>query len=335
MEAFDRWMRCREEAGARVDEEFKETEPYSAGVDVLTGDATLPNDLHQLLRILGPAARDSAAFFRVPERRARDVAVVGDRVTFPPLPGYEEQGGSQARLFRSRGGTHAAVLVPHWNANPDSYHAICRALAWRGVDTLCLVLPHHGVRAVDARPTANLFVSANLGRTVRLVKQSVIEVMVAAEWLKGLGHSRVSMVGFSLGSCIAALAAAHDPTVHSAVLALTAGDFAEVVWTGRATRHIRAAVEDHITLEELRAAWAIISPQGYVGQLAQRKIGVQVISGQRDAVVLPSITARYVASLVAAGVEVDHLELGCGHYTLGDFPYNVRALLAATAFLRR
>jgi hypothetical protein len=56
----------------------------------------------------------------------------------------------------------------------------------------------------------------------------------------------------SLGSWVAGLIAAHDPAVRRAALLLSAGSLADMVWTGRATRHIRASLDVEVGLADLR-----------------------------------------------------------------------------------
>ena len=60
------------------------------------------------------------------------------------------------------------------------------------------------------------------------------------------------MLEMRLGSWIAGLIAAHDPSVAKAALFLKVGSLADMVWTGRATRLKRNNLEPEIELTDLR-----------------------------------------------------------------------------------
>src|SRR6185436_19739326 len=105
---------------------------------------------------------------------------------------------------------------------------------------------------------------------------------------------RFSVVGASLGSCIAGLTGLFDPRVGASALLLTAGNFADVVWTGRATRHIREALQPAMTLEELRAIWSIISLDSFVDRFRKPDHRLLLLSAARDQVVLPQLTRDFV-----------------------------------------
>ncbi len=335
---LDKLIREREEQLARLDEEFKATEPFSTSLLQIMDEPNIADNLENLIRVVSMALDRSDAFFRASTER--DIAAAhigGPNIEFTSLlrihPFSPER--LHARQFGLQWTTSAILVIPHWNASPRAYDGICRALSLFGFRTLCLTLPHHGERGVPASRTANLFISANLGQTIQAIRQSVAETMQITAWLRDQGFRFIAVIGVSLGSCIASLVAAHDASVDAAVLALTGGDFAEAVWTGQATRHIRAALEGKISLDELRAAWRIISPDAHVERLAARHIPLMLIAGARDEVILPNITARYCDALKALHVCVRTLTMACGHYTLASLPFNLLALCGAVAFLRK
>jgi fermentation-respiration switch protein FrsA (DUF1100 family) len=140
-------------------------------------------------------------------------------------------------------------------------------------------------------------------------------------------------VGVSLGSCVAALAGAFEPLIRRCALLLTAGDFAEVVWTGRATSHIRAALTGHISVDQLREAWSIISPLSYLDRLSSAGTKLLIISGRRDQVVLFSLAKTFVDGLRSKGCKVTWRTLPCGHYLVGKFPYSVITFALTAKFL--
>jgi cephalosporin-C deacetylase-like acetyl esterase len=146
---------------------------------------------------------------------------------------------------------------------------------------------------------------------------------------------KVGVLGVSLGSCVASLAAAFNPQVRAAALLLTAGDFASVVWTGRATRHIQKAMAGRIGLKDLQQLWSVISPSSFVDRFAASEVKLLIVSGTYDQVVLPELAFEFVDQLKVSHVDVKHLCWPCGHYSLGILPFSMMGLLRSFLFLKK
>jgi hypothetical protein len=160
--------------------------------------------------------------------------------------------------------------------------------------------------------------------------------MGVLDWLIEKGYQKLGLIGISLGSCIAGLVAAHDKRIQSSALLLTAGDFAEVIWTGRATRHIQEAASDAgIGLHELQQLWSIISTGRFARQLSRTDHKCLIISGNRDRVVPFYLTERFIEQLRSYHSRLDWYVLPCGHYSLGLFPFNVISFARLLCFLNR
>jgi hypothetical protein len=258
-------------------------------------------------------------------------------LSFPSLIQTEvpENNTVFARVFESKHGSDVVLLVPHWNSGPESLFSFGKYLNWMGYTAIVLILPyHHQRRRPDSR-IADYFVSANLGRTIRSVRQSVLDLRAIIDWLELRGHRRFYVMGASLGSCVAGLASAFDHRIRACNLLLTAGKFADVVWTGRATRHISAALQRALSLQALRAIWSVISLDSFAQYYASNGQHLLVVSGNRDKVVLPQLTEEFVEKLRNARVSVQHVRLSCGHYSMAMLPFNVRAAIELVTFLRR
>jgi pimeloyl-ACP methyl ester carboxylesterase len=173
-----------------------------------------------------------------------------------------------------------------------------------------------------------------LSNSVRSVMQAVLDVQIIVDWLKASEARQVGVLGVSLGSCVAALAAAFNPDIRSAALLLTAGDYASVVWSGRATRHIRKAMDGHISLQNLRLLWRVISPSSFVDRFAASSLKMLILSGMYDQIVLPDLACEFVEQLKRTQVSVRHLRWHCGHYSLGLPPFSVLGLVYCLAFLK-
>jgi hypothetical protein len=269
----------------------------------------------------------------------RGAALDGDRLTFDsPLPSDDpEVGTASARLFRApRDQGRVVVVIPQWNADAGSMVPACRILNRFGLSALRLTLPYHEERRPPRMQRADAMVSPVLGLTLQAVRRAVLEVRQAVGWLRAQGYRHVGMLGTSLGSCVGFLALSHDEGIEAAAFNHVAGDFADVVWSGLATRHVRESLEGHIDIETLRRCWAPISPVHFAHRLAATRPSMLLISGAYDPIFLPEHSRTLVDALRRAGVGFQRAVLPCGHYTLGRPPfYLIDAFLVVRFFRRR
>src|SRR5207249_4526815 len=162
--------------------------------------------------------------------------------TSPVRTPFPENNLANARWFPARG-RRALVLLPHWNSDAIAYTGLCRVLNLLGIAVLRLSMPYHDIRMPAEIRRADYAVSANIGRTLDACRQGVIDVRCCLDWLELQGYNRLGIVGTSLGSCYAFLAAAHDPRICVAAFNHASTYFADVVWHGQSTRHIREGLE--------------------------------------------------------------------------------------------
>ena len=88
---------------------------------------------------------------------------------------------------------------------------------------------------------ADYIVSANVARTLQVCRQAVLDARRAVAWLALQGYERIGILGTSLGSCLALLTTAHEPRIRAQALNHVSPWFADVVWRGLSTRHVREA----------------------------------------------------------------------------------------------
>jgi hypothetical protein len=264
-------------------------------------------------------------FYASPRPGRKDFAFDGDLLTFQSAISTEapESDLVRARVIESTTRRGAVIVLPHWSAQTWAYHGFIRHFSRLGLTAVEVALPYHGLRMREGATIADHFLSANVGRTIRSVRQAVIDTSDIITWLLQRGHDRVAVIGLSLGSCVAGLVGAHDPRVRCSALLLTAGDFAEVTWTGRATQHIRQAVETAMTLDQLRSVWSIISTERFTKDLTRPGYSSLIISGTRDTVVKPYLTERFIGQLRASGADFRWMKLACGHYSLARAPFGI------------
>ena len=327
---IDRW----DEAAAAEDDGNKVETPFAVGAGLAFPDLPANAELTALAGAAAHAVADPEAFYGPPNGGLADYR--DGWLTFPSLIQTEDAANNtaSARILEVGNRKAAVILVPHWNSRLEAMGGFASVLNRVGFSTAILTLPYHHHRSRSESTIADYFVSANLGRTIRSVRQAVSDLRGVINWFERGGYDEFYVIGASLGTCIAGLAGAVDRRVRASVLLLTAGSFADVVWTGRATRHIRTALQSGITLEQLREAWSIISLDSFIDQFRKHKHQILVVSATRDQVILPIWSKDFLDKLGDGGVSFQHSAYSCGHYSLAIPPFSVFAGFRAWRFLK-
>jgi dienelactone hydrolase len=267
------------------------------------------------------------------EKKVRGTYTDFLRFTSPVRTPFEENNLVNARWFPARG-RRAVVLLPHWNCDAIAYAGLCRVLNLLGIAVLRLSMPYHDIRMPAEIRRADYAVSANAGRTLDACRQGVVDVRCCLDWLEQQGYNRLGIVGTSLGSCYAFLAAAHDPRIRVAAFNHASSYFADVVWHGQSTRHIREGLEPQIDLERLRGLWSAISPMSYFDQFARWPKKSLVIYAKYDLTFLPEFSRQVVEQFQRHNLDHQVAILPCGHYTTGEVPYKYMDGWKIASFLR-
>ena len=230
--------------------------------------------------------------------------------------------------------TRAAVLVlPQWNADPGGHVGLCQLLAWNGLSALRLSLPYHDQRMPPELHRADYIVSANVARTVQICRQAVLDARRAIAWLAVQGYDRIGILGTSLGSCLALLTTAHEPLVNAEALNHISPDFADVVWRGLSTRHVRQGLDGHIDLEMLRSMWKPISPRWYLERLRTRR--TLLVYARYDLTFPVDLSEDLVRSFRDMQIPHEVAVLACGHYSTGKAPFKFIDGYILTKFLKK
>ncbi|HRH44244.1 MAG TPA: hypothetical protein PKY82_21605 [Pyrinomonadaceae bacterium] len=216
----------------------------------------------------------------------------------------------------------AVVILPHWNAKPETYFALARLFNKVGVSALRLTLPYHEERNPPHLERADYLVAPNIGLTLESIKQAVLDTKASVQWLKNQGYEKIGLVGTSVGSCIGFLAFVHDLQIDGAVFNHVSNYVADVVWKGLTTHHVRESLEKEITLEELRQYWSQISPASYMKKLAAQKPRSQkYIYTLYDLSFPIELSRNTINELRQHKIKHSKTALPCGHYTLGESPW--------------
>jgi hypothetical protein len=260
----------------------------------------------------------------------------GDLLTFPSafVTPHDRNNTVHCRYFPAASSRKAAVLVlPQWNSDPGGHVGLCKLLAWNGMSALRLSLPYHDQRMPLELHRADYIVSANIARTVQVCRQAVLDARRAIAWLAARGYERIGILGTSLGSCLALLTAAHEPLIRAEALNHISPHFADVVWRGLSTRHVREGLDGHIELDLLRRLWRPISPRWYLERLRDRK--TLLVYARYDLTFPVDLSEDLVAAFRELQVPHEVAVLRCGHYTTGKAPFKFVDGFILTRFLKR
>ena len=289
---------------------------------------------HYIRELNRAAMDDSQLFFGydVPTDFQLDADIL--RFTSPVATPYPANDVVHARYFPAKG-NKAVVLLPHWNAPVDGHLALCRGLQKLGIASLRISLPYHDLRMPAELQRADYAVSSNIGRTIDATRQAVIDVRCCYDWLETQGYDRFGIIGTSLGSCYACLAATHDERISVNVFNHCSTYFADVVWTGLSTMHIREGLEGHVDVDRLRDLWMAISPVNYLDKFALRKTKSLFIYTSYDTTFLPRYSRDIIARMREFKVDHKVVVLPCGHYTMGETPFKFVDGYHICSFLKR
>src|SRR5450755_2405032 len=254
------------------------------------------------------------------EQKVRGTFAEFLRFTSPVRTPYPENNLVNARWFPAPG-RRAIVLLPHWNADAVAYNSLCRVFNLMGIAVLRLTMPYHDIRMPAETTRADYAVSANIGRTLDAVRQGVVDIRSCIDWLETQGYSQFGIVGTSLGSCFAFIAAAHEPRLRVAAFNHASTYVADVVWHGQSTRHIRQGIEQQIDLDRLRQAWLAVSPMSYFKHFSRWPKKSLIVYAKYDLTFLPELSRDVVTEFERHGLDHKVAILPCGHYTMGETPY--------------
>jgi dienelactone hydrolase len=253
-----------------------------------------------------------------------DFVLEADRLSFPSaiVTPHAANNTVRARFFpeRSPAGRRRAVLVlPQWNAGTDGHVGLCRLINQFKISALRLSLPYHDERRPPELRRADYIVSANIGRTAQVCRQAVLDARRAIAWLAAQGYESIGILGTSLGSCLAMLTAAHEPLVRATALNHISPYFADVVWHGLSTAHVRESLDGNIDLDRLRRIWMPISPFPYVERVRGRR--VLLVYARYDLTFPVHLSQLLVDEFRRRDIDHDLAVLPCGHYSTGVTPF--------------
>jgi hypothetical protein len=309
--------------------------PFDWGLEWLGLDPADPDPAARLTDWARQTVAGSDRFFGLDG--SGDFDRQGDLLQFPsaiqtPFP---ENNVVTARVFPARerpedGRRRAVVVLPQWNADASGHVGLCQLFARFGLTAVRLSLPYHDRRRPAELERADYICSSNLGRTLQANRQAVLDARRLVGWLQQEGYDRIGIMGTSLGSCLSMLTMAHEPRLKAGAFNHVSPYFADVVWRGLSTRHVRAGFDGHLELERLRDYWMPISPWPFIERLRGRK--ALLVYARYDLTFPVDLSRDFIRQFKRLGVAHSVGVLPCGHYTTGKPPFSYLDAFHLTRF---
>jgi hypothetical protein len=297
--------------------------PFEWGLEFVGGDLPVENPREHLLTHAKRIIAESDAYHAYTP--VSNYRLDGNHLTFssPLSTVYPKNNTVHARYFPVDSSGRVVLVLPQWNSDAQGHLALCRMLNLFGLSALRLSLPYHDFRMPEGIVRADYMLSPNLGRTMQAVRQAVIDARAALDWLQDQGYRKFAILGTSLGSCVGLIANAHDPRLSVSIQNHISPYFADVVWKGISTRHVRKGLDGKISLDDLRNIWMPISPKAYFKKLAGTGKKTLLVYGLYDYSFPPDLSLEVVQDYRDLRLPHSTFALRCGHYTSGVFPFNI------------
>lgn len=327
--------------------------PFEWGADWIAPSAQQDAAEHVVERWVDDVMADTTSFFHAPPTTDYDFTAAhadvkrkgeAGALRFPSalVTPHPDNNTVAGRWFPSAGDTHltpqrhrgrAVVVLPQWNADAEGHVGLSRLLARFGVSALRLSLPYHDTRMPPELTRADYIVSSNIARTVQVCRQAVLDARRAVAWLESLGFDRIGILGTSLGSCLAMLTSAHEPRIKAQALNHVSPYFADVVWRGLSTQHVRQGFDGYLDLERLRHLWRPISPLSYLERVRQTE--TLLVYAAYDLTFPVDLSRLLIDEFRRLSLPHESAMLPCGHYSTGSVPFKFIDGYVLTRFLVR
>jgi hypothetical protein len=326
--AWERWL-------ASVDTN-RVVRPFDWGLNWLDRDPAARDPAVEITAWAAETLAESDRFYATP--RTDDYELRDGVLRFPSALETPDAINNtvNVRVFPARSRTpqqprRAVVVLPQWNADPEGHVGLCHLFARFGITALRLTLPYHDARRPPELERADYIVSANVGRTLQANRQAVLDARRAVDWLAQQGYERIGIMGTSLGSCLAMLTMAHEPRISAGAFNHISPYFADVVWRGLSTRHVRAGLDGRVTLDALRQFWMPISPWPFIERVRGRE--VLLVYARYDLTFPVDLSRAFIREFRRREVPHEVALLPCGHYTTGKAPFKYLDGYYLTRFL--
>ena len=203
-------------------------------------------------------------------------------VTVRIFPAQSSNGGRSGK---------AVVVLPQWNSDAEGHVGLCQAAR--------AVRRHRA----SAEPALSRSAPSGGARTRRIHRQLQRRPHAARQPAgrarRQAGDRLAGLRRATTGSACSARASDRacrcsrwrtTPRVRAGAFNHISPYFADVVWRGLSTRHVRAGLDGHLTLDELREYWMPISPWPFIDRIRGRQHPARVRA------LRPDVSGRFVAA---------------------------------------
>jgi dienelactone hydrolase len=152
----------------------------------------------------------------------------------------------------------------------------------RGLNLAFPVLPLHGPRRDPGGERAD-FPGFDLLDTVHGLAQSLWDVRRLIAWLRAGGAPSVGVHGISLGGCVTALVADHEPDLATVVAGVPVVDFPALMLHHANGAQRKRAVAHHLAGETVDRVYRVVSPLAQPPVVAADRLAVYAGIGDRMA----------------------------------------------------
>ena len=111
--------------------------------------------------------------------------------------------------------------------------------------------------------------------------------------------------------------------------------FADVVWHGLSTRHVRQGLDGHIELDRLRHLWRPISPWSHLGRPELATTRTLLVYARYDLTFPVDLSRTLVEEFARRNLPHEVAVLPCGHYSTGYAPFKFLDGYVLTRFLHK
>jgi dienelactone hydrolase len=220
-----------------------------------------------------------------------------ERLAYPsPMTSVDPEKNDtvRARLFRTEKPADAAVIVlGGWRNDPVTPTLGAKLAQESDLQVLYIELPFQGERTPKGRRSGELTFSSDLVQNEATFLQAAQDVGRAVDWLvreRKIDPKRIGILGTSLGGYVAADLYGMDDRFAAAVIQISGGDIATVVFNGNfLTKRLRDQfVAKGIEEQTVRETMRPLDPTTWARK--ERKDGLLLIAAEKDEVVeLPTV----------------------------------------------
>jgi dienelactone hydrolase len=343
MHWFERKIRRYEHRRWTTDDN-RRVQPFDWGIEHIGGDPADPNPGDYIRHYAKQAIENSKDWFATTP--ATDYKLDKESVltfTSSIKSPWPENNTVHAQLFPARSSSNsngqrktspAVLVLPNWNAKWHGQRSLCEWLQRIGITALKMSMPYHDRRMATGHERADQVCGPNIGLTIQANRQAVHDARRCLRWLEQQGHTRLGILGTSLGSSVGYITLMHDPAIKAGGFFHFSTYYADVVSQGMTTNHVWEGLREHVTVDELREYWAPISPMPYVERGMGAATKSFLVYGKYDPTMLPELSRQMLAALRQHGAHPRSIELHCGHYSLELPPFSYIAGYRVLSFLR-